>query len=119
MANQEEKGTTFRALHQRDKAFIVPNPWDAGTARLLESLGFEALATTSAGFAFSRGKPDGAVHREAMLLQVAAMVAATDWPVSTDLENGYGGGPDYMAETVDLVEFRCAFALNLANVAHF
>src|SRR5438552_12397497 len=73
MATQAEKGTTFRALHQRDRAFIIPNPWDVGTARLLQSLGFEALATTSAGFAFSIGKPDGAVDRETMLGHAAAL----------------------------------------------
>ena len=102
MATQAEKGTTFRALHQRDRAFIIPNPWDVGTARLLQSLGFEALATTSAGFAFSIGKPDGAVDRETMLGHAAAVVAATDLPVSADLENGYGDEPPHVAETVRL-----------------
>ena len=102
MATQAEKGTTFRALHQRDRAFIIPNPWDVGTARLLQSLGFEALATTSAGFAFSIGKPDGAVGRETMLGHAAALVAATDLPVSADLENGYGDEPSHVAETVRL-----------------
>src|SRR5437773_9636942 len=100
MATQAEKGTSFRALHQRDRAFIIPNPWDVGTARLLQSLGFEALATTSAGFAFSIGKPDGAVGRETMLGHAAALVAATDLPVSADLENGYGDEPSHAAETV-------------------
>ena len=90
MARQAEKGKAFHALHQRARAFIIPNPWDVGTARLLQSLGFEALATTSAGFAFSIGKPDGAVDRETMLAHAADLVAATDLPVSADLENGYG-----------------------------
>lgn len=102
MAGQAEKGTTFRALHQRDRAFIIPNPWDVGTARLLQSLGFEALATTSAGFAFSIGKPDGAVDRGAMLAHAADLVDATDLPVSADLENGYGDDPAAVAETVRL-----------------
>jgi len=88
MASQAEKGRAFRALHEGDVAFIIPNPWDVGTARLLQSLGFEALATTSAGFAFSIGKPDGAVDRETMLAHAADLVAATDLPLSADLENG-------------------------------
>src|SRR5215475_1768262 len=102
MASQAEKGRAFRALHERDGAFIIPNPWDVGTARLLQSLGFEALATTSAGFAFSIGKPDGAVDRETMLAHAADMAAATDLPVSADLENGYGDDPADVAETVRL-----------------
>jgi len=102
MASQSEKGTTFRALHQRDRAFIIPNPWDVGTGRLLQSLGFEALATTSAGFAFSIGKPDGAVDRGTMLAHAADLVGSTDLPVSADLENGYGDDPAAVAETVRL-----------------
>src|SRR5436190_4667265 len=102
MATQAEKGTTFRALHEGDRAFIIPNPWDVGSARLLQSLGFEALATTSAGFAFSIGKTDGAVDRETMLKHAAALVAATDLPVSADLENGYGDNPAHVAETIRL-----------------
>jgi 2-methylisocitrate lyase-like PEP mutase family enzyme len=102
MPTQAEKGTEFRALHGRDRAFIIPNPWDVGTARLLQLLGFEALATTSAGFAFSIGKPDGDVDRETMLAHAAALVAATGLPVSADLENGYKDDPDGVAETVRL-----------------
>ena len=102
MPTQAERGSVFRALHQRDRAFIIPNPWDVGTARLLQSLGFEALATTSAGFAFSIGKRDGAVDRETMLTHAAALVAATDLPVSADLENGYADNPGQVAETVRL-----------------
>src|SRR5438067_12463625 len=102
MATQAEKGTCFRALHQRDRAFIIPNPWAVGTARLLQSLGFEALATTSAGFAFSIGKPDGAVDRETMLDHAAAVVAATDIPVSADLETAYGDALLQVAETLEL-----------------
>ncbi len=102
MPTQAEKGKTFRALHERDRAFIIPNPWDVGSARLLQSLRFEALATTSAGFAFSIGKADGAVGRDAMIEHSAAMVAAVDLPVSADLENGYGDDPGEVAETVRL-----------------
>lgn len=77
-----EKGRMFRDLHYREKAFIISNPWDAGTARLLEKLGFEALATTSAGYAFSTGKQDGAVTRDEMIAHVRDLAAATDLPVS-------------------------------------
>jgi 2-methylisocitrate lyase-like PEP mutase family enzyme len=100
MATQAERGQRFRALHEREYAFIVPNPWDAGTARMLAQLGFEALATTSAGYAFSRGTLDGAVGRDAMMAHVAEMVAATDLPVSADLENGFGDSPEAVAETI-------------------
>src|ERR1700756_6001914 len=102
MPTQTEKGEAFRALHQRDRAFIIPNPWDAGTARLLQHLGFEALATTSAGYAYSIGKPDGAVDRDTMLAHAAALVAATDLPVSADMENGYADDPNEVANTVRL-----------------
>jgi len=97
-----EKGTTFRALHHRERAFIIPNPWDVGTARLLARLGFEALATTSAGFAFATGVKDGMVGREQMLVHVAALAAATDLPVSADLENAFGDDPETVAETFRL-----------------
>jgi 2-methylisocitrate lyase-like PEP mutase family enzyme len=102
MPSQKEKGARFRALHQRDHAFIIPNPWDAGTAKMLTILGFEALATTSAGYAFSAGLQDGAVGRDAMLAHVADIVAATDLPVSADLENGFGDSPETCAETIRL-----------------
>jgi 2-methylisocitrate lyase-like PEP mutase family enzyme len=102
MPTQAEKGATFRELHRRDHAFIIPNPWDVGTARLLQLLGFEALATTSGGFAFSIGKSDGAVDRETMLAHAAALAAATDIPVSADLENGNRDDPVGVAETVRL-----------------
>ena len=102
MTTQAEKGKAFRALHARDRAFIIPNPWDVGTARLLQSLGFEALATTSAGFAFSLGKQDGAVDRETMLSHAAALAGATDLPVSADLENGYSDRPSGVVETIRL-----------------
>ncbi len=110
MATQAEKGSRFRALHQRGGAFIIPNPWDPGTARLLARMGFEALATTSAGYAFSAGLEDGAVGRNAMLAHVADIVAATDLPVSADLENGFGDAPEACAETI-----RLAAATGLAG----
>src|SRR4030095_17136873 len=99
MMNQAEKGKRFRALHQRDTAFIIPNPWDVGTARLLAHLGFEALATTSAGYAFSAGQPDNSIGRDAMMKHVEAIVSATDLPVSADLEHGFGDSPKAVAET--------------------
>src|SRR5215475_11598742 len=100
MSTQNEKGKAFRALHHRDRAFIIPNPWDIGTARLLAKLGFEALATTSAGYAFSVGRPDYRIGRDEMLTHVGAIAAATDLPVSADLENGYGDDPQTVADTI-------------------
>ena len=102
MPTRQDKGEAFRALHQRDHAFIIPNPWDIGSARVLEHLGFEALATTSMGFAFSMGKLDTTIDREAMLAHVASIAAATSLPVSADLENGYGDSPEVVAETIRL-----------------
>jgi 2-methylisocitrate lyase-like PEP mutase family enzyme len=100
MRTQLEKAFAFRALHEREGAFIIPNPYDAGTARLLAHLGFEALATTSAGYAFTSGKPDHGVSRDEMLAHVRTITAAVDLPVSGDLENGYGDAPEAVAETV-------------------
>lgn len=102
MQSQSEKGKLFRALHERDHAFIIPNPWDPGTARVLAQLGFEALATTSAGYAFSVGQRDNTIGRERMLAHARTLVDATDLPVSADLENGFGSDPDTIAETVRL-----------------
>jgi 2-methylisocitrate lyase-like PEP mutase family enzyme len=102
MSTQAEKGKLFRALHQRDRAFIIPNPWDVGSARILQELGFEALATTSAGFAFSIGKSDGAVGRDVMLAHAQALAAACDLPVSADLENCYADDLSGVAETIRL-----------------
>jgi len=95
-------GSTFRALH-RD-IFIIPNPWDIGTAKLLASLGFKALATTSAGYAFSRGLPDGGVSFEETMHHCREIVAATPLPVSADLEHGKGDSPDSAAETIFAAE---------------
>lgn len=102
MKTQAEKGIIFRALHERDSAFIIPNPWDIGTARLLAHIGFEALATTSAGYAFSIGQRDNTVGRDKMLAHVRDIVPATDLPVSADLENGFGDEPETVAETIRL-----------------
>lgn len=102
MTSQQEKGDRFRALHERDSAFIIPNPWDVGTARLLATLGFEALATTSAGYAFSVGRRDNTIPRDEMMSHVRAIASASDLPVSGDLENGYGDSPKMVAETIRL-----------------
>jgi len=102
MQTQFEKGSAFRALHQADSAFIIPNPWDIGTARLLSQLGFQALATTSAGYAFSLGQRDGTVGRDKMIAHIADIVSATGLPVSADLENGFGDSPEMVAETIRL-----------------
>jgi 2-methylisocitrate lyase-like PEP mutase family enzyme len=101
---QSERAQVFRALHQRRGAFVIPNPWDVGTARILAGLGFEALATTSAGLAFSLGRRDGegAVSREEALAHARAIVGATALPVSADLENGFGDAPETAAETIGL-----------------
>jgi 2-methylisocitrate lyase-like PEP mutase family enzyme len=110
MKAQAQRAAAFRRLHEREGAFIIPNPWDVGTARLLAHLGFEALATTSAGYAFSIGKRDNSVGRDRMMEHVRAIVSATDLPVSADLENGFGDDPDMVAET-----FRLATATGLAG----
>jgi 2-methylisocitrate lyase-like PEP mutase family enzyme len=102
MPTQTEKGLAFRALHERGSAFIIPNPWDVGTARLLAHLGFEALATTSMGFAFSIGQRDGTVDRALIVEHLSAIASATDLPVSADLENGFGHDPETVAETIRL-----------------
>ncbi len=102
MATQAEKGRMFRSLHERAGAFIIPNPWDAGTARALAQLGFEALATTSMGYAFSNGQRDNTVGREATLVYASAIASATHLPVSADLENGFGDEPETAGETIRL-----------------
>lgn len=102
MKSQAEKGEVFYALHRRDAAFVIPNPWDIGTARLLAHLGFEALATTSGGYAFTLGKRDGAVSRDQMLQHLSEIASATDLPVSADLQDGFGDSPAAVAETIRL-----------------
>ncbi|HYY06862.1 MAG TPA: isocitrate lyase/phosphoenolpyruvate mutase family protein [Candidatus Limnocylindria bacterium] len=98
MITQEEKAAAFRALHEGEP-FVIPNPWDAGSARVLEALGFRALATTSSGFAFTLGRLDGTATLEEVVSHVWALVAATSLPVSVDLENGY----DDPARAISLV----------------
>src|SRR5262249_270129 len=97
-----EKGRAFRALHEREGAFIMPNPWDVGTARLLAHLGFEALATTSMGYAFSMGRQDNTIGRDETMAYAFAMVSATNLPGSADLENGFGDEPEVAAGTIRL-----------------
>lgn len=96
------KAERFWQLHQAEGCFVIPNPWDVGSARLLAGLGFQALATTSAGLAFALGQPDQSVTREALLAHLAALSAATDLPVSADLEDGYGNTPEAVAQTIRL-----------------
>lgn len=102
MLEQRDKFERLKVLHDGDTAFVIPNPWDAGSARLLTSLGFEALATTSAGFAFSKGKRDSfaGLGRGELLENAAEIVNATHLPVSADLEDGFGSAPGTCADTV-------------------
>jgi len=102
MLTQAETAAAFAELHQRPGTFIIPNPWDVGSAILLAQAGFEALATSSAGYAFSIGKSDGNVGRDETLAHAAEVVAATGLPVSIDLENGFGDAPENAAETIRL-----------------
>lgn len=104
MRTQAEKAATFQALHKRPGAFIIPNPWDAGTAKLLASLDFEALATTSLGLSNALGRVDGtmSVTRAEVLENCRAIASATDLPVSADLENGYADDPEAAADMIRL-----------------
>jgi 2-methylisocitrate lyase-like PEP mutase family enzyme len=99
MRTQDRKAAEFRALHEGE-AFIIPNPWDAGSARVLEALGFKALATTSSGFAFTLGRLDGNVTLDEVIDHVRELDRATSLPVSVDLENGYGRRPEDAALAV-------------------
>jgi 2-methylisocitrate lyase-like PEP mutase family enzyme len=99
---QQQKAERFRALHAGE-AFVIPNPWDAGSARVLAALGFKALATTSSGFAFTLGRLDGSVTLDEVVKHTAALDRATDLPVSVDLENGYGADPESAARAVTRV----------------
>lgn len=107
-----QKCEAFRALHERSGAFVIPNPWNAGTARILTALGFQALATTSAGYAFSVGRRDSAagLTRSEILENAREIVDATHLPVSADLEDGFGASPESCAETI-----RLASAIGLAG----
>jgi 2-methylisocitrate lyase-like PEP mutase family enzyme len=111
-ATRQEKLNVFRALHQRPGVFVIPNPWDAGSAKILAALGFEALATTSAGCAFSKGHLDSApeITRDVILQNAKEIVEATSLPVSADLQNGFGHTPEICAETI-----RLAAAAGLAG----
>ncbi|MFI9029274.1 oxaloacetate decarboxylase [Streptomyces sp. NPDC053560] len=99
-ADQQGRAETFRKLHEGPRPFVVPNPWDAGTAHILTGMGFPALATTGAGLAHGLGLPDGRLGREEILDNAAAIVAATTLPVSADLESGFGDTPEEVAETI-------------------
>jgi 2-methylisocitrate lyase-like PEP mutase family enzyme len=101
-ATHREKAERFRALHARPGTFVIPNPWDVGSARVLAALGFEALATTSSGFANALGRLDGQVKRDEVLDHCRQLSAATDLPVSADLERGFGDDPRVVAETIRL-----------------
>ena len=102
MTRQQDKAQAFRALHE-GAPFVIPNPWDAGSARVLEALGFEALATTSSGFAFTLGRLDGGATLDDVVAHVEALARATDLPVSVDLENGYDAAPEAAAHAITRV----------------
>src|SRR5688572_15159999 len=96
---QERKADAFRALHEGEP-FVIPNPWDAGSARVLAAIGFKALATTSSGFAFTLGRLDGSVTLDEVVEHAAALDRATELPLSVDLENGYGADPESPARAI-------------------
>src|SRR5918999_2224230 len=98
--NQTEKADQFRSLHAGPRAFVIPNPWDAGSARVLAGLGFQALATSSGASAGVLGRRDGKVTRDEALAHCKAIVDATDLPVSADLEKCFGDAPEVAAETI-------------------
>src|SRR5688572_10881137 len=108
--DQADKGRAFKALHERQKLFVIPNPWDGASAKLLASQGFEALTTTSAGLAFVIGKPDNGVTREESLWNAKLIVDSVDLPVAADLENGFGHRPEDAADTI-----RAAAAIGLVG----
>lgn len=99
---QAARAAAFKALHETGEMFVIPNPWDAGSAKLLAGLGFKALATTSAGFARTLGRSDYEITRDEKLAHIRSLVAATDLPLAADLENGFGHTPDICAETIRL-----------------
>jgi 2-methylisocitrate lyase-like PEP mutase family enzyme len=111
-----ERRTTFRQLHEKG-CFVLPNPWDAGTAKYLQHLGFKAIATTSAGFAFSRGLADGSVKRDDMLAHIRELVEATDLPVNADFENGYADEPNWCAENARLCAETGVAGLSIEDAA--
>jgi len=117
MASVAQRREIFRALHQSG-CFAIPNPWDVGSAKYLQHLGFKAIATTSAGFAFSRGLPDGAVGRDEMLAHIRELVEATDVPVNADFENGYADNPNAVAESVRLCVATGVAGLSIEDAAN-
>ena len=116
MKSIEAKRTEFRRLHDSG-CFAIPNPWDVGSARYLQHLGFKAIATTSAGFAFSRGLPDGSVNRDTMLAHIRELVEATDIPVNADYENGYADDPNWCAENARLCAETGVAGLSIEDAA--
>jgi 2-methylisocitrate lyase-like PEP mutase family enzyme len=100
IADQQQRGEVFQALHQGEP-FVIPNPWDAGAAKVLEGLGFKALATTSSGFAFTLGRPDGGVTLEELADHVSRLSESTSLPISVDLENGFGSEPEAAARAIE------------------
>jgi len=100
MATQADRADAFRALHTRPGTFVLPNPWDVGSARLLAGLGFEALTTTSSGMALAMGAADGQISRDAVLAHCRLLSSATDLPLAADLEDGFGDSPDAVARTI-------------------
>ncbi|MBS1717767.1 MAG: isocitrate lyase/phosphoenolpyruvate mutase family protein [Armatimonadetes bacterium] len=118
MRTQAEKALAFRDLHQRDSAFIIPNPFDVGSALLLQHLGFEALATSSAGHAYSFGRPDGGVSREEVFEHARLVCAATDLPVSADMENGFGEDLKAVEETYRLAAVVGLAGASIEDVSH-
>jgi 2-methylisocitrate lyase-like PEP mutase family enzyme len=100
MTTQTEKAEVFRKLHEKGSCFVIPNPWDSGSARILEHMGFKALASTSAGFAFSIAKPDLGISKASLMTHLTGVCQATSVPVSADLQNGFGNDPEDVAVTI-------------------
>src|SRR3954463_795333 len=115
-STQHERGERFAALHVGEP-FVIPNPWDAGSARMLEAIGFPALASTSSGFAFTLGRRDGAVTLDEVAAHTAAIAAATDLPLSVDLENGYADDPEGVAPAVARVAGAGAVGASIEDFA--
>ena len=116
MTEFDTRRQVFRELH-REGCFVLPNPWDVGTARYLRHLGFSAIATTSAGYAFSQGVADGSVGRDEMLAHIKELVDATDLPVNADFENGYADDPDDVASNVRLCIATGVAGLSIEDAA--
>src|SRR5947207_8730943 len=116
MKSIEEKRAEFRKLHESG-CFAIPNPWDIGTAKYLQHLGFKAIATTSAGFAFSCGLSDGSVKRDDMIAHIRELVKATDIPVNADFENGYADEPNWCAENARLCAETGVAGLSIEDAA--